>query len=169
MIDLALAAAIGIFAALGGVFIKDMKALLIFTTLLSVVAFSLAFILGMATIPLGLLGLATSIVKVAKYSRRVVGSRVKTYIARRRLAKLEESVRTLPENIIDIVPAGSRRAVHPLVVQMVSIANEAYMKGYAVEEPEWLSTVRHYLAALGPEASADKTKVISEHEVVELD
>lgn len=53
MIDLALAAAIGIFAVLGGVFIKDMKALLIFIALLSVVAFSLAFILGMATIPLG--------------------------------------------------------------------------------------------------------------------
>jgi len=169
MIDLALAAAIGTFAVLGGVFIKDMKALLMFITLLSVVAFSLAFVLGLAAIPLGLLGLATSMVKVARYSRRVVSGRIRTYIARRRLARLEESVRTLPEKIIDIVPAGSRRAVHPLVVQMVAIANEAYIKGYAVEEPEWLSTVRHYLATLGPEAYADKTKVISEHEVVELD
>jgi len=169
MIDLALAAAIGIFAVLGGMFIRDMKALLIFIIILSVVAFSLVFVLGLAAIPLGLLGLATSTVKVAKYSRRVVSGRIKTYIARRRLARLEESVRTLPENIIDVVPAGSRRAIHPLVVQMVAIANEAYMKGYAVEEPEWLSTVRLYLATLGPESNADKTKVISEHEVVELD
>ena len=67
-----------------------------------------------------------------------------------------------------MIPAGSKRAVHPKLLQLISVINEAYSKGYIIEEPDWFRAIRIYLASVGPEFKAGKIKIISEYEVVEL-
>ena len=76
---------------------------------------------------------------------------------------------TLPHNIIDVIPAGSVRAIHPKIVEPISLTNNAYSKGYSVEEPSWFRVVRQYLASVGPYYVADKTKVVSEYEIIDLE
>jgi ABC-type siderophore export system fused ATPase/permease subunit len=169
MIDILIALVVGLLAALGGVFIKDAKALAVFTILIAVAAFLLAVITNMSTISLGLLGLAVATVRIGIAGKRVVEHRIKTYRSRRRLSKLEESVKTVPENIVDVIPAGSVRSIHPWIVNLVTLVNNAYAKGYAVEEPSWFRIVRQYLATVGPQFSADRTKVLSEYEITELE
>jgi len=169
MIDLLIAGVVGILAALGGLFIKDLKALAIFTVLISLAAFLLSFLMKMPAVSLGLLGLSVAAVKIGRAGKRAVERRIRTYRSRRRLTKLEEAVRTLPENIIDVIPAGAVRAVHPKIVGLVSLINDAYSKGYTVDEPSWFRTVRQYLAAVGPQYTADRTKVVSEYEIAELE
>jgi len=169
MIDFLIAGAVAALAALGGFFIKDLKAIAIFTALMALATFLLVFLTGMSTISLGLLGLSTAAIKIGRAGKRVVERRVRVYRSQRRLAGLEEAVRTLPENIIDVIPAGSMRMIHPKIVWLVSLINDAYSKGYVVDEPRWFRTVRQYLAAVGPQYTADKTKVVSEYEIVDLE
>ncbi len=169
MIDLVIAGVVGILAALGGLFIKDLKALAIFTVFISLAAFLLSFLMKMPAISLGLLGLSVAAVKIGRAGKRAVEMRIRTYRSRKRLTKLEEAVRTLPENIIDVIPAGAERAVHPKIVGLVSLINDAYSKGYTVDEPDWFRTVRQYLAAVGPQFTADRTKVVSEYEIIDLE
>ena len=168
MIDLLIAGVVGILAALGSLFIKELKALAIFTVLISLAAFLLSFLMKMPAVSLGLLGLSVAAVKI-RAGKRAVERRMRTYRSRRRLTKLEEAVRTLPENIIDVIPAGAVRAVHPKIVGLVSLINDAYSKGYTVDEPSWFRTVRQYLAAVGPQYTADRTNVVSEYEIAELE
>ncbi|ACB38987.1 hypothetical protein [Pyrobaculum neutrophilum] len=169
MIDLYIAGAVAVLSAMGGIFIKDLKALSIFTVLIAAAAFLLAYAVGMPAVVLGLVGLSTAAVKMGRAGKRVVERKVRTYRSRRRLAGLEESVRAIPENILDVVPAGSVRAIHPKIVGLVALINDAYSKGYTVEEPAWFKVVRQYLASVGPQYTADRAKVISEYEVVELE
>ncbi|MFN3804107.1 MAG: hypothetical protein ACK4SY_03530 [Pyrobaculum sp.] len=179
MIDLIIAGVLAIVAGLGGVFIKDLKALLIFTALIAAAAFLISLLINMPVVTLGLAGLLTAVVKISmKISPRgeskplppeVSRSRARVYRSRRRLRALEELTRRLPQDIVDIIPAGSRRVIHPKLVQLVSLANEAYAKGYVVEEPQWFREVRQYLAFIGPNSSPDKTKVVSRYEIVDLE
>ncbi|MFN7105395.1 MAG: hypothetical protein ACK4M3_02240 [Pyrobaculum sp.] len=164
MIDLIIAGVLAIVAGLGGIFIKDLKALFIFTALIATAAFLVSLLINMPAATLGLAGLLTAVVKI---SRSKKGARV--YRSQRRLRPLEELTRRLPQDIIDIIPAGSTRAIHPKLVQLVSLTNEAYAKGYVVEEPQWFRDVRQYLAFVGSSFSPDKTKVVSRYEIVELD
>jgi len=169
MIDLLIAGVVGILAILGGLFIKDLKAIAIFTLLTALLAFLLSHLLQMPVISLGLLGLSVAAMKIGKASKRVVEREIRIYRSRRRLTKLEEAVKTLPDNIIDVIPAGSVRAIHPKIVKLVSLTNDAYSKGYTIEEPGWFRVVRQYLASVGPHYVADKTKVVSEYEIVDLE
>ncbi|AAL63020.1 hypothetical protein PAE0776 [Pyrobaculum aerophilum str. IM2] len=169
MIDVLIALVIAFFSALGGALIKDIKALAVFTVLIALATFLVVFVTNMPTASLGLVGLAIAAVRIGRVGKRAVETRIKTYRARRRLSSLEEAVRAIPENIIDVVPAGSTRAIHPKLVNLVTIVNNAYAKGYAVEEPNWLRAIRQYLATLGPHFSADKTKILSEYELLDLE
>jgi hypothetical protein len=169
MIDLVIAGVVGILAILGGLFIKDLKAIAIFTLLTSLLAFLLSYLLHMPAISLGLLGLSVAAVKIGRAGKRMVERKIRTYRSKRRLTKLEEAVRTLPDNILDVIPAGSVRAIHPKIVKLISLMNDAYSKGYSVEEPDWFRVVRQYLASVGPHYVADKTKVVSEHEIIDLE
>lgn len=168
MIDWLITAVFATMSALGGLFIKDVKALGVFAVLMSTATFLTSHLLNMPTVLLGLIGLATAVAKISIHGKRVVERTVKTYRSRRRLSRLEESVKTIPDAIVDVIPAGSRRAVHPKVLQILQIVNEAYNKGYVVEEPEWLKIIRIYQATVGSEAKTNRTKIISEYEVVEL-
>jgi hypothetical protein len=58
MIDLLIAGVVGILAILGGLFIKDLRAIAIFTLLTALLAFLLSYLLQMPAISLGLLGLS---------------------------------------------------------------------------------------------------------------
>jgi hypothetical protein len=169
MIDFLIAGVVGILAILGGLFIKDLKAIAIFTFLMSLSAFLLSYLLQMPAISLGVLGLSVAAVKIGKAGRRVVERKIRIYRSRRRLTKLEEDVKTLPDNILDVIPTGSVRAIHPKIVELISLTNDAYSKGYSVEEPSWFKTVRQYLASVGPRYAADKTKVLSEYEIMDLE
>jgi hypothetical protein len=169
MIDFLIAGVVGILAILGGLFIKDLKAIALFTLLMSLLAFLLSYLLQMPAISLGLLGLSVAAVKIGKAGKRVVERKIRIYRSRRRLTKLEEDVKTLPDNILDVIPAGSVRAIHPKIVELISLTNDAYSKGYSVEEPSWFKTVRQYLASVGPRYAADKTKVLSEYEIMDLE
>jgi len=115
---------------------------------------------------LGLAGLAAGAVSVKR--RRQSQRRMRLYRSKRRLERLEEGVRELPKSIIDIMPAGSRRTIYPALVKLILLANDAALKGYAVEEPEWLTKVRQYYALLGPATSPPKTLVVSDYEAVKL-
>ncbi|MEZ0320269.1 MAG: hypothetical protein ABWK05_09825 [Pyrobaculum sp.] len=168
MIDLLITAVFALISALGGIFIKDIKALGLFTMLTAVATFLSSYLLNMPTVLLGLVGLATAVVKISIHGKKVVERTVRTYRSRRRLVKLEESVKTMPDMIIDVIPAGSRRAVHPKILQVFQVVNEAYNRGYVVEEPEWLRIIRIYQASVGSEVRPSRTKIISEYEVVEL-
>ncbi|ABL88244.1 conserved hypothetical protein [Pyrobaculum islandicum DSM 4184] len=168
MIDFLLAAIIAILSAIGGVLIKDLKALSIFTVLIATATFLVAHITSIPLVTLGLLGLSTAVVRMGKASKQIVQKRIRTYKSLRRLSKLEESVKTLPENIIDVIPAGAVRAVHPKIASLISLVNDAYSKGYTVEEPHWFKIIRQYLATVGPLYTADRTKIISEYEVIDL-
>jgi len=137
-----------------------------FTVLSAVAAFLSALAFQAPEAVLGLVGLAAGAASVKR--RKRPQRRMRLYRSRRRLEKLEEGVRELPKNIIDIVPAGSRRGIHPELVRLILLTNDAALKGYAVEEPEWLTKVRQYYTLLGPATSPSKTLVVSEHEVVEL-
>ncbi|MEM4494021.1 MAG: hypothetical protein QXJ71_09770 [Pyrobaculum sp.] len=169
MIDALIPVIIGVFSALGGILIKDIKALGIFTALVATSAFIIAYVTNMPTISLGLLGLITSAVRIGRAGKRVVERRIRTYRAGRRLKSLEEAARSIPENIVDIIPAGSTRMIHPKIVELVTLVNNAAVKGYAVEEPPWFKAVEQYMAIIGPQVSATKTKVVSEYEVVDLE
>jgi len=166
MIGTILASGIGFLAVAGTLLIRDQKALLVFIILSAVAAFLSALSFQTPEAVLGLVGLAAEAVSVKK--QRKPQKRLKLYRSRRRLEKLEEGVRELPKNIIDIVPAGSKRAIHPELVRLILLTNDAALKGYAVEEPEWLVTLRQYYTLVGPAVSLSKTLVVSEHEVVEL-
>jgi len=166
VIGAVLASGIGILAVAGSLLIRDQRALLLFICLSAAAAFLSALAFRAPEAVLGLAGLAAGIASVKR--RRRPQSRAKLYRSKRRLERLEEGVRELPKNVIDVVPAGSRRAIHPELVKLIMLADGAALKGYAVEEPEWLSRVRQYYALLGPVASPTKALVISEHEVAEL-
>jgi hypothetical protein len=168
MVDILIAFVVGLLAALGGMFIKDAKALAVFTALIATAALLLTVMTNMITISLGVLGLVTAVAKISTAGKRIIERRIKTYKSRKRLGKLEELVKTLPENIVDVIPAGSVRCIHPRIVSLVTFVNNAYARGYAVEEPGWFRIVRQYLATVGPQFSADRTKVLSEYEIVEL-
>jgi len=161
-----LASGIGVLAIAGSLLIRDQRALLLFIGLSAIAAFLSALAFQTPEAVLGLTGLGAGIVSVKR--RRRSQRRLRLYRSTRRLEKLEEGVRELPKNIIDIVPAGSRRAIHPELVKLILLTNDAALKGYAVEEPKWLSTLRQYYALLGPTISPSKTLIVSEHEVVEL-
>lgn len=158
---------IGGLAVAGSLLIRDQKALLLFIGLSTLAAFLSALAFQTPEVVLGLAGLAAGTVSI-KRQKRAQKRQLKLYRSRRRLERLEEGVRDLPKNIIDIVPAGSRRSIHPEVVKLILLANDAALKGYAVEEPEWFATLRQYYALLGPATSPPKTLIVSEHEVVEL-
>jgi len=162
-----LAFGIGSLAIAGSLLIRDQKALLLFIGLSAVAAFLSALSFQAPEAVLGLAGLAAGAVSIRR-QRRQRQRRLRLYRSRRRLEKLEEGVRELPKNIIDVVPAGSKRGIHPELVRLILLSNDAALKGYAVEEPEWLATLRQYYALLGPAVSPSKTLVVSEHEVVEL-
>ncbi|MEM4438557.1 MAG: hypothetical protein QW680_07975 [Pyrobaculum sp.] len=169
MVDILLALLIGVFSTAGGLLIKDLKALSIFTTVTATAAFLIAHITNMPATVLGLLGLAVAAVKIGRAGKKVVERKIVTYRSRRRLKKLEEAVKTLPENILDVVPRGGVRSIHPNIVNLVVLINNAYVKGYTIEEPSWFREVRRYLATVGPNFVADKTKILSEYEIVDLD
>lgn len=168
MIDLVITAVFTIIAALGGFFIKDVKAVAIFTALMATVVFLTLYLLGYPVVVLSLVGLSLAAVKISREGGKVV-RRIRTYRSRRRLSKLDEVVKTLPQNIIDVVPAGSRRVIHPKIMAILSLVNEAYSKGYIVEEPNWFRDVRQYLASVGPNFAPERTKIISEYEIADLD
>lgn len=168
MIDLIITGVFILLASLGGIFIKDVRGLSIFVGLITTATFLTSFLLNMPIITLGVLGLVTSIVKISTVRRKEKVRGIRTYKSSRRLSRLEESVRSIPENILDVIPAGSKRAVHPKLLQLISVINEAYSKGYIIEEPDWFRAIRIYLASVGPEFKAGKIKIISEYEVVEL-
>lgn len=168
MVDLLITGVLAAMAALGGIFIRDLKALLIFTMLISTAAFLISILTNIPTVVLGLVGLLTAAVKLKlKISPRE--ATIKTYKSLKRLRALEELVEKLPQEIIDVIPAGSRRVIHPNLLQLVDLVARAYNKGYAVEEPEWFIQLRQYLSYVGPNFSPEKTKVVSTYEVVDLD
>jgi len=167
VIGAVLASGIGLLATAGALLIRDQKALLMFIGLSATAAFLSALSFQAPEAVLGLAGLAAGAVTI-KRKRGARQRRLKLYRSRRRLEKLEEGVRDIPKDIVDIVPAGSRRGIHPKLVSLILLANDAALKGYAVEEPEWLSRVRQYYALLGPASAPSKTLVVSEHEVSEL-
>jgi len=157
---------VGGLTAAGSLLIRDQKVLLLFIGLSAVAAFLSALAFQAPEAVLGLTGLAAGAVAVRR--RRRAQRPLKLYRSRRRLEKLEEGVREIPKNIIDIVPAGSKRAIHPELVRLILLSSDAALKGYAVEEPEWFALLRQYYTLVGPAVSPSKTLVVSEHEVVEL-
>lgn len=157
---------------LGGLLIRDARAFLLFAVLSAAAAFLLAFLVDPQA-PLGLLGLAVPAFAVLRRLRRerVLPSapfRPRTYRSSSRLERLEEVAVSIPEHIVDVVPAGSARRIHPRLVELAQISVEAASRGYSVEEPPWFSAVRRYLTWVGPELRAERTRVISEFEIVEL-
>lgn len=169
MVDILIAVIIGVFSAAGGLLIRDLRALLIYTAVTASAVFLIAYTTGLTTTVLGLLGLATAAIKIGRAGKRVVEKKIRTYRSSRRLKRLEESIKTLPENIVDVVPPGGVRSIHPHIVGLVAMVNNAYSKGYVVEEPTWFRSVRQYLAAVGPNFVADRAKVLGEYEIVDLD
>jgi len=168
MIGTILASGIGFLVATGALLIRDQKALLMFIGLSAVAAFLSALSFQAPEAVLGLVGLAAGSISI-KRGRSTRQRRVRLYRSRKRLEKLEEGVREVPKNVLDIVPVGSKRGIHPKIVELILLSNDATIKGYAVEEPEWLSIVRQYYTLLGPASTPSKTLVVSEHEVVNLE
>lgn len=169
---------VAVFSVAGGLLIRDAKAFLVFTALTATAAFLLAFLVDVNA-PLGLLGLtvpAFGVLRRLRMARLHMARPVapparqgpRTYRSSRRLERLDEVAVTIPEQIMDVVPAGSVRRIHPKVVELAYIAIEASGKGYSTEEPSWFSMVRRYLDWVGPELKADRTKVISEFEIIEI-
>ena len=161
---------IAVLSALGGILIRrDLYALLIYTVLVSVAGFLTAFLLNASTALLGLLGLSTAAYRVVKISR-LRGFTIKVYRSRRRLQELEEMTHNLARvNILDVVPAGSRRALHPKIVEMIDVAERAYSLGYRVEEPDWLRDARLYRRLLGSQFVPNEDVVVGETEVFPLE
>ncbi|MEM1902757.1 MAG: hypothetical protein QXW44_03660, partial [Pyrobaculum sp.] len=85
MVDILLALLIGVFSTAGGLLIKDLRALSIFTTITAAAAFLIAYITNMPTTVLGLLGLAVAAVKIGRAGKKVVERKIVTYRSRRRL------------------------------------------------------------------------------------
>mgnify|MGYP001772490562 CR=1 FL=1 len=166
MIGAVLASGIGFLAVAGSLLIRDQRALLLFIGLSAIAAFLSALSFQAPEAVLGLTGLAAGTVSIKRRMRPQ--RRLRLYRSKKRLEKLEEGARELPKNIVDIVPAGSKRGIHPELMRLILLTNDAALKGYAVKEPEWLATLRQYYTLLGSAASPSKTLVVSEHEVVEL-
>jgi len=166
MIGAVLAFGIGFLAVAGSLLMRDQRALLLFIGLSAAAAFLSALAFQAPEAVLGLTGLAAGAVAVRRQRR--TQRLLKLYRSRRRLERLEEGVREIPKNIIDVVPAGSRRAIHPELVRLILLSNDAALKGYTVEEPEWFTLLRQYYVLLGPAALPQKALIVSEHEVVEL-
>ncbi|MGC9119452.1 MAG: secretion system protein, partial [Thermoproteus sp.] len=113
MNDLYLALLIALLTALGGYLIRDLQALGIFVGLSAAAAFLMAFLFNAPGAVLGLMGLAVAGVKIVRAPKVAARARLvrRTYRSRRRLEELEEMTRSLSRvHIIDVVPAGSRRA-----------------------------------------------------------
>jgi len=161
-----LAVGMGGITVAGSLLICDRGALLLFISLSAVAAFLSALAFQTPEVVLGLCGLAAGTVTIKRQRR--AQRLLKLYRSRRRLERLEEGVREIPKNIVDIVPAGSRRGIHPELVRLILLSSDAALKGYAVEEPEWLTILRQYYMLVGSAVSPSKTLVVSEHEVVEL-
>jgi len=162
-----LASGIGLLAATGALLIRDQRAFLTFIALSALAAFLSALSFQAPEAVLGLTGLAVWSVSI-KRRKKARQRRLRLYRSKRRLEKLEEGVKEVPKAILDIVPAGSKRGIHPELVKLILLTNDAALKGYAVEEPEWLTTLRQYYALLGPSVSPNKTLIVSEHEVVDF-
>ncbi|MGC8972613.1 MAG: secretion system protein [Thermoproteus sp.] len=173
MNDLYLALLIALLTALGGYLIRDLQALGIFVGLSATAAFLMAFLFNAPGAVLGLVGLAVAGVKIVRAPKVAARARQlvrHTYRSRRRLEELEEMARSLSRvHIIDVVPAGSRRAIHPKVIQLLEIADKAREQGYQVAEPTWLREVRLYRRLLGSEFAPDEPTIVSDTEVFTLE
>ncbi|MEM1638146.1 MAG: secretion system protein [Pyrobaculum sp.] len=168
--DLFLALLIALITAMGGRLIRDIEALAIFVGLSAAAAFLLAFLLGAPGAVLGLMGLSIAAIKIVRSPQVMkLGTRIRTYRSRERLKELEEATVSLSRiHIVDVVPAGSRRAIHPKVVELLELADRATALGYHVEEPPWLRDARLYRRLLGSEFVAAETTVVGETEVIPL-
>ncbi len=169
MTDIYAAVLIAVLSALGGILIrKDPYALLIYTALISIAGFLTAFLLSAPAALLGLLGLSTAAYRVVKISRSR-GLRSLVYRSRRRLQELEEMTRSLARvNILDVIPAGSRRAIHPKILELIDTAERARELGYKVEEPGWLRDAEVYRRLLGYQFVSSEITVVTDTEVFEL-
>ena len=161
---------VAIFSALGGLLIRrDLYALLIYVFLDAIAGFLMAFLLDAPTALLGLLGLSTAAYRVVKTSR-LRRFAVRVYRSRRRLEELEEMTIDLAHvRILDVVPAGSKRALHPKIVEMIDIAERARSLGYMVMEPEWLREARLYRKLVGSQFVPNEDVVVGENEVFPLE
>jgi hypothetical protein len=172
MNDLYLALLIALLTALGGYLIRDLQALALLVGLSAVAAFLMSFLFNAPGAVLGLAGLVVAGVKILRAPKVAARARrlVRTYRSRRRLEELSEMARSLSRvHIVDVVPAGSRRAVHAKVIQLMDIADRAAQQGYRVDEPQWLKDVRLYRRLLGSEFSSDETTIVSDVEVFTLE
>ncbi|MCC6020521.1 MAG: hypothetical protein LM577_04045 [Thermoproteaceae archaeon] len=168
MIDALVAAALGAVYALGGALIRDLRALAIFTCLAWAAAFLTALLCSMPAAVLSVAGLASAAVKIGRAKRHAIKRVLRVYKSLARLVRLEESVAGVPERILDVIPAGTVRRVHPRVVEALRAAQRAAAAGYAVELPKWARQVSWYLSVIGPELKAERALVLGEHEIVEL-
>lgn len=169
MMDVYVALFVALLSALGGALIRrDILALSIYVALVSAAGFLISFLLNAPAALLGLLGLSTAAYRVVKISS-LRAPRIRIYRSRRRLQELEEMTRSLARvNILDVVPAGSKRALHPKIVEMIEIAERARSLGYRVEEPGWLKDARTYRRLLGSQFVSDEDTVVGETEVFAL-
>lgn len=158
-----------ILSALGGYFIRDLLALIVFVALTAAAGFLTALLLNAPIAVLGLLGLAVAAYRVISRPQ-IKRPAMRTYRSRRRLEELEEMTRNLARiHIVDVVPAGSKRALHPKIVEMIEVADRAYSLGYHVEEPGWLKDARLYRRLLGSQFVPDEDVVVGETEVFPLE
>ena len=170
MTDIYAVLLIAVFSTLGGILIRrDLYALLIYVALAATAGFLMAFLLNAPAALLGLLGLSTAAYRVVKISR-LKGLRRLVYRSQRRLQELEEMTRNLARiHIVDVVPAGSKRALHPKIIEMIEVSDRAYSLGYHVEEPGWLKDARLYRRLLGSQFVPDEDVVVGETEVFPLE
>ncbi|CCC81551.1 hypothetical protein [Thermoproteus tenax] len=160
---------IAVFTALGGYIIRDLQALSILVALSSVAAFLLAILFNAPAAVLGLLGLTVAAVRIIRRPELRTW-RQRIYRSRRRLEELEEMTKQLSRiHIMDLVPAGSKRAIHPKLVELVDMADKATSLGYQVSEPQWLKILRTYRRLLGSQFEAEATTIVGETDVFELE
>lgn len=169
MMELATALLILAFTAAGGYLIRDMRALAVLVGLSATAAFLLAILLSTPSAVLGLLGLSVGAVRTLRRPELRTW-RPRTYKSRRRLAELEEMTRQLSRiRIIDVVPAGSSRSIHPKLLEIADIVERAAASGYSVSTPQWLKELAAYRKLLGYQFMAAETTVVGETEVFTLD
>lgn len=168
MMELATALLILALTAAGGYLIRDMRALAVFVGLSATAAFLLAILLSIPSVVLGLLGLSAGAVRTLRRPELRTW-RPRMYKSRRRLAALEEMARRLPARIIDVVPAGSSRSIHPKLLEIMGTVERAAASGYSVSMPQWLEELVAYRKLLGYQFLATETTVVGETEVFTLD
>ncbi|MFB6490373.1 MAG: secretion system protein [Thermoproteus sp. AZ2] len=162
-----------VLTAAGGYLIRDLVPLAVFVALSAAAAFLLSFLLNAPSAVLGLAGLATAVVKLIR--RRDLAAKLavpvrRTYRSRRRLDALEERTKTLSHiRIVDVVPAGSSRSIHPKLLEILDIVERAEALGYSAAIPRWLAELSQYRRLLGSQYMAREDVVVGETDIIALE